>query len=182
MATISQMFVNLVNDGIKASKAISDPKEKALACAELAKALAMTGLVSTLSGDSEAQEVAETKEALKNKPKGKQKPVKEEEPEVEETQEVEDEVVETEKEAETEEAVTDVELVDEWTEEMIELKAEQLEFIQQLQEEYDEETINECVRNFSEGVLNSIEEISPLNIDGFVAYMEMLIADAEDEE
>lgn len=176
MATISQMFVNLVNDGIKASKAISDPKEKALACAELAKALAMTGLVSTLSGDSEAQEVAETKEALKNKPKGKQKPVKEEEPEVEETQEVEDEVVET------EEAVTDVELVDEWTEEMIELKAEQLEFIQQLQEEYDEETINECVRNFSEGVLNSIEEISPLNIDGFVAYMEMLIADAEDEE
>lgn len=176
MATISQMFVNLVNDGIKASKAISDPKEKALACAELAKALAMTGLVSTLSGDNEAQEVTETKEALKNKPKSKQKPVKEEEPEIEKTQEVEDEVVET------EEAATDVELVDEWTEEMIELKAEQLEFVQQLQEEYDEETINECVRNFSEGVLNSIEEISPLNIDGFVAYMEMLIADAEDEE
>ena len=177
MATISQMFVNLVNDGIKASKAVSDPKEKALACAELAKALAMTGLVSTSSGDSEAQEVAETKEALKNKPKGKQKPVKEEEPEVEETQEVEDETIETE-----EEAATDAELVDEWTEEMVELKAEQLEFVQQLQEEYDEETIDECVRNFSEGVLNGIEEISPLNIDGFVAYMEMLIADAEDEE
>jgi len=177
MATISQMFVNLVNDGIKASKTISDPKEKALACAELAKALAITGLVSTSSGDSEAQEVAETKEALKNKPKGKQKPVKEEEPEVEETQEVEDETTETE-----EEAATDAELVDEWTEEMVELKAEQLEFVQQLQEEYDEETIDECVRNFSEGVLNGIEEISPLNIDGFVAYMEMLIADAEDEE
>jgi len=197
MATISQMFVNLVNDGIKASKTISDPKEKALACAELAKALAITGLVSTSSGDSEAQEVAETKEALKNKPKGKQKPVKEEEPEVEETQEVEDETIETEEEAATdaelvdewteeieteEEAATDAELVDEWTEEMVELKAEQLEFVQQLQEEYDEETIDECVRNFSEGVLNGIEEISPLNIDGFVAYMEMLIADAEDEE
>lgn len=187
MATVNEMFVNLINEGIKATKTISDPKDKAVACAELAKAIATTGLVFIADSPTETSEdTAPNKEALKEKPKSKQ--AKKKETTAKETKE---EVKETEETAEEpdikEEAVaaikeTEVEIVDEWTDEMVELFSEQLAFVQQIQEEYDEETINEIVQMFSEGVLNSIEDITPLNIDGFIEYFNMLLEDAEAEE
>ncbi|MED1125233.1 hypothetical protein [Bacillus atrophaeus] len=173
MASINQMFASMLSEGITASKAISDPEKKAQACAELAKALAMTGLVSV--GGSESANAAtpeEEKESLKEKAKPKQKATakKEKAPAAEEP-----------KEEAAEEAASEVEVTDEWTEEMLEQFSEQLATIEQLQEEYDEETLDECVKNFSEGVLNGIEDISPLNIDGFIAYIQMLLSDAEAE-
>jgi hypothetical protein len=179
MASINQMFANMMSEGITAAKAISDPEKKALACAELAKALAMTGLIS-VGGETApvaTTPAAEGKEALKEKAKPKQKPVKETAEAVEETQETAEETTEEETPAESGE----VTVVEEWNDEMVEMFSEQLEVVQQLQEEYDEETLDECVKNFSEGVLNGIEDISPLNIDGFIAYIQMLLADAGEE-
>ena len=180
MASVNQMFATMMSEGMTAAKAISDPEKKAMACAELAKALAMTGLI--VIGDTPTTVVetpADAKEALKEKPKPKQtSKAKEEAKETQEpAAEEETEATETEAPAESGQA----EVVDEWTEEMVEMFSEQLATIQQLQEEYDEETLDDCVKNFSEGVLNGIEDISPLNIDGFIAYIQMLLADAEAE-
>lgn len=184
MATsISQMFVNVINEGIKATQAISEADKKALACAELAKALAMSGLVTVIgseSGEIEAS-VSEAKESLKDKPKEKKKPAAAAKKEEEKVKKETAPEPEPEPEEAQEESSGEVELVDEWTEEMIEIKSEQLEVIQELQDEYDEETLDECVKNFSEGVLESIEDISPLNIDGFIAYIQLLLSDAEEE-
>ncbi|MCY7866017.1 hypothetical protein P8918_12670 [Bacillus spizizenii] len=176
MASINHMFATMLNDGITASKAISDPEKKALACAELAKALAMTGLVSVVDSESaNAATPEEEKESLKEKAKPRQKATSKREkapvPAAEEPKE----------EAAAEEADSEVEVTDEWTEEMVDQFSEQLARIEQLQEEYDEETLDDCVKNFSEGVLNGIEDISPLNIDGFIAYIQMLLSDAEAE-
>lgn len=178
MASVNQMFAQMMSEGMNATKAISDPKDRALACAELAKALAMTGLIVIDDTPAATVSAEEAKEALKEKPKIKQKPAKKDEP-VKEEAPAEDAETEEEEAAATEDG--EVEVVDKWTEEMIEMFSEQLEAVQQLQEEYDEETIDECVQNFSEGVLNGIEDISPLNIEGFLAYMQMLIADAEED-
>lgn len=173
MASINQMFASMLSEGIKSTKAISDPEKKALACAELAKALAMTGLVSVGDSESAASEPtpAEAKESLKEKPKAAKKEKAKEEPKVAKEEPKAEEVAEEQ----------EIEIVDEWTDEMIEHFSEQLSYIQGLQEEYDEETLDECVKNFSEGVFESIEDISPLNIDGFIAYFQMLLADAEEE-
>lgn len=184
MASVSQMFVNMINEGINTAKTITSAKDKALVYAELAKALAMTGLVGESSSANATPE--EVKEALQEKPKTKQKTKAKEEAVKEEV--VKEETIASEEKTEKEKtmkeaaAESDDEIVDEWTEEMIEKFSEQLEAVQQLQEEYDEDTINECVQAFSEGVLNSIEDITPLNIDGFLAYMKMLIEDAEEAE
>lgn len=188
MATISQIFINTLNEGVKASKAIADPEKKALVCAELAKAIAMTGLVSATTGDSQQEQVS-PKDSLKDDKKVKEevKEIKEEaKEEVKEIkEEVKEEVKETQKpknkvdirvkKEEKEEVAEEVELTDEWTQEAVALKTEQLDFISQIREEYDEEALDDCVANFSEGVLKTIDDITPLNIDGFVSYLQMLL-------
>lgn len=175
MATVKEMFSNCVQDGIKAAKSIAEPNQKAMAYAEIAKALAMTGLVGgtnieSISEESEPETGADKgKESLKAPvPKTKKKEDKKEDKK--ETAKKEKAVVESKEEA----TPSEPELSEEWTDEMVELKSEQIAKMNQFKEEFGEEPVEQCVSMFSEGQYESLADITPLNIDAFVAFMESL--------
>jgi len=205
MASIKELFIKSITEGMKAAEMVSDASQKAQAYAALASALAETGLVKNKDND-----VLEPigKESLKleaTKGKGKKKAAAPVKPEVvEEVQEVvqeepvavEEVVVEEEVivpvttqeevaiEVAEEEAIQEAsepELTEEWTDESLANLANEIEFIGYLKEAYDEEQINECINSFSEGLFNSLDDINPLNIKGFVAFMQCLIAEADNE-
>lgn len=202
MSNLTKLFKGLVSEGIKSMEAIADPEKKALVAAELAKSIAMTGMVGHTDYPVElsAEDAAETKEAIKAddakatakkeeapaaepavaeekpaakpkpKPKPAPKPAAEEAPPAEEAAPAEEAV---------QEAAADE---NEWTDEAVEKYAAELEFIQALKDGYGDEgddILNDCVDNWSEGVYKSTADITPANISGFKAYLEMLLADAQ---
>lgn len=210
MASIKELFIKSITEGMKAAEMVSDASQKAQAYAALASALAETGLVRS----KEEQAEPTGKEALKpeaTKGKAKKKTVKEVETEVapveqeevahevvEETTPVEEPVQEEEEvvaeaitpeetqavetaEVEAIEEASEVELTEEWTDASLEALADEIQFIAYLKEAYDEEQINECIASFSEGLFNTLDDINPLNIKGFVAFMQCLIAQADEE-
>jgi hypothetical protein len=166
MATVKGLFSTAITRGMAAAEKITDNNQRALAYAALADAMAKTGLISGTNLDD--GEVVTTpaevkgKEALKPET-GKNKPV----PEKKLTPKPEEKPVE------------EPELTEEWTDEAAEKKAEQIEFVQGLKAEYEEATLNNCVEQFSEGVMKTLDEITPLNIDAFVEFMKGLIAQQE---
>lgn len=204
MASIKELFIKSITEGMKAAEMVSDASQKALAYAAIASALAETGLVR--SKDEVAEPVGKEAlkpEATKGKSKRKAAPAPAPEPEVieeevvaevitpeavEEEEEVVAEVVTPEQEEAVEQAeeeaieeAIEVELTEEWTDEASAALANEIQFIAYLKEAYDEEQINECIASFSEGLFNSLDDINPLNIKGFVAFMQCLIAEADAE-
>lgn len=198
-------FEFLINTGVSAVEGIVDSKERATVCAELAKAIAMSGI---LRGDvaEEAVETEPKKEtATKSKSKGKGKasskkealktenqkeetvtPMPEEtvaeEPQVPEepqTPVAEEPIAEEPAPVEEEPVATaptqEVEIVDEWTDEMCTVKAEQLEILNSYVEAWGAEYVyNDCLGCFSEGTFTGAENVRPSNIDGFVVYLNEL--------
>ena len=66
----------------------------------------------------------------------------------------------------------EVEIVDEWTDEMCTLKAEQLGILNSYVEAWgDAYVYNDCLGCFSEGAFTGAENVRPSNIDGFVVYL-----------
>lgn len=201
-SNLTNTFVGLIQEGVTSMRAISDPKDKALVAAELAKAVAATGLIGILDDAQEvsmtAEQAAETKEAIKegtagktNKPAKPAKPVKPKkvEPKQEETPNEPDPKEEEDSQdpsadepkvvegtAETVEASEDTE---EWTDEAAAKYADELDYITQVRKAYGDEAIEASISDWSEGVYSTFEEITPLNVKGFAAYLEMLVADAE---
>ena len=179
-------FEQLINTGVESLEMVADAKEKAAICAELAKAIAMSGL---LTGAAPAVEVKETKEEKKKttkkntkkdalKPeasKGESAPAVIEEEPVATPQEP----VVTEPEVSEPEVAptTNTEIVDEWTDEMVELKAEQLQRLNDYVEAWEADYVyNDCLGAMTEGVLVGAENVRPSNIDGFLAYLDALAA------
>lgn len=166
MATnVKTIFETTLNEAIKAAKNVIDAKDRALAYAEIAKALAMTGLIGTIGEQSAEETVKETaKQAIAEKP-----------PVVNEKAKKEAAPVEKMTEEETEESV--------WTEADIKAKSKELDFITSIRKAYGEEELVECLDAFSNGALTSVEEdITPDNIDAFVIYLNDLLESDEDEE
>ena len=204
-------FEFLINTGIESIEGIVDPKEKATVCAELAKAIAMSGVLR--GSEVEAEEttpVVEEKKETKKKGAGKKASSKKEALKTENQKEetvtpiaeapvvetpiaeapvVETPVVETPvveeapqvpQEPIAEEPVAtpapaEVEIVDEWTEEMLTLKAEQLGILNAYVEAWgDAYVYNDCLGCFSENAFTGAENVRPSNIDGFVVYLNEL--------
>lgn len=195
------VFEYLVNTGMEQLDLIADAEKKALICADLAKAIAQSGLLSgsvTVEEKVETQEPKEEKKTTKkstkkNSKKDALKPeaskvetttteIVEEEievpqaPEVTEvTEEVPQEPVMEETIETPQEPVAEVEMVDEWTDEMCELKAEQLELLSAYCEAWGEDYVyGDCLGAFSEGAFSGAENVRPSNIDGFVVYLQEL--------
>lgn len=187
-------FEFLINTGIESIEGIVDPKEKATVCAELAKAIAMSGVLRGAEAE-ETTPVVEEKKETKKKGAGKKASSKKEALKTEnqkeetvtpiaETPVVEAEVVEetpqVPQEPIAEEPVAtpapaEVEIVDEWTEEMLTLKAEQLGILNAYVEAWgDAYVYNDCLGCFSENAFTGAENVRPSNIDGFVVYLNEL--------
>jgi hypothetical protein len=119
----TQLFLSAVNNGLKTANAIVDPAQKAQTYAAIAQALALSGLVSKAdqieSKGEEESKSSKGKESLKHTPAKKKE--------------------ETVPEAPAQEPAADTpaepELSEEWTEEMMELKAEPLARFAQIREE-----------------------------------------------
>lgn len=189
-------FEFLINTGIESIEGIVDPKEKATVCAELAKAIAMSGILRGTEAE-ETTPVVEEKKETKKKSSGKKSSSKKEalktenqkeetvtpmeEAPVAQTPVAEAEIVEetpqVPQEPIAEEPVatpapTEVEIVDEWTEEMLNLKAEQLGILNAYVEAWgDTYVYNDCLGCFSENAFTGAENVRPSNIDGFVVYL-----------
>lgn len=184
-------FEFLINTGIESIEGIVDPKEKATVCAELAKAIAMSGVLR--GSEVEAEEttpVVEEKKETKKKGAGKKASSKKEAlktenqkeetvtpiaeaPVVEEAPQVPQEPIAEEPVATP--APAEVEIVDEWTEEMLTLKAEQLGILNAYVEAWgDAYVYNDCLGCFSENAFTGAENVRPSNIDGFVVYLNEL--------
>lgn len=191
------VFEYLVNTGMEQLDLIADAEKKALICADLAKAIAQSGLLTgsvAVEENVEAQEPKEekktTKKSTKKSKKDALKPeaskvetttteIVEEEIEVPQAPEVTEEVPQEpvmEETVETpQEPAQQVEMVDEWTDEMCELKAEQLELLSAYCEAWGEDYVyGDCLGAFSEGAFSGAENVRPSNIDGFVVYLQEL--------
>lgn len=184
-------FEFLINTGIESIEGIVDPKEKATVCAELAKAIAMSGVLR--GSEVEAEEttpVVEEKKETKKKGAGKKASSKKEALKTENQKEeivtpiaeapVVEEAPQEPQEPIAEEPVAtpapaEVEIVDEWTEEMLTLKAEQLGILNAYVEAWgDAYVYNDCLGCFSENAFTGAENVRPSNIDGFVVYLNEL--------
>lgn len=172
LETLNSAFIESINGSLKATNNIVDQFQKATAYASIANAIASTGLLKA-DGNSGVS-VAEGKESLKSKAKVKQEntPVKTEEtaPVIETPTAQAESTVTAIAPAEVVEPILD----DAWTEEnMLQLKDE-LDFVRLKNEQYGEEQINNCINSFSQGVYKTTDDINPLNIRGFVAYIQDL--------
>lgn len=180
MNKLQMAFTDFINAGSEAAKRITEAKDKAMAYAALAQAIAESKLMDVQTEAVETKAEVTGKESLKaesskgkTKSKAKEKEVKEEiVPEVE---------AETIPEAEAE-AIPEVEtsteevMEEEWSEKMQEVKAEQLGVLNQYIEAWGEEYIvTECMTRFFEDASITADQlwayIRPTNIDGFVAYL-----------
>lgn len=179
MTTVKEMFVSVIGESIKAAGAIIEQDKKAMAYAEIAKALAMTGLVGADSqlesdvSDKKQQTTTSAKDALKNKPNAKkvetapaQEP-KAEQPKVEQPK------------AEEPKAPVEpsVELVEVWNEDMQTAKAEEMKFILEQMEAIGNDELEVLIGKYSEGQLSSMTDITPLNVSAFVFYVKQTIKD-----
>ena len=181
-------FEFLINTGVSAVEGIVDPKERATVCAELAKAIAMSGVLRESEvAEETAQQAEEKKEAKKKASKGKgnaKKDALKTENQKEETATPVEEVKQEESttpaepqiiEEEVPAAPAEVEIVDEWTDEMLTLKAEQLELLNSYVAAWGEDYVyGDCLGYFSEGAFSGAENVRPSNIDGFVVYLNQL--------
>ena len=187
MNKISQTFVKALKKGFDAANMITEQDKKALAYAELAKAIAATGLVEDVDvSDTEAIDKEEApkktdnkkaantkKDALKPESgKGAAKPKEEVEEQVP-TEEIAPVQEETPVDTQTE-----VEIEEEWTDAMVELKSDILARLNAYAAEdaWGEEYVyNDCVSAFFESAeTTGKENIRPTNIDGFVTYLDQL--------
>ena len=199
MNKLSQNFYKMMEEGYKTAKGITDVKEKALALAELAKAIAATGFVElSEEGIMEATDAStekvetkktETKKAATNTKKdslkadaGKTTKAAEVKEEKDETPAPVEEIT-PEVEPETTADSTEVELDEECTDAMCELKAEALERLNQYTAENawgEDYVYNQCVPAFFEDqTIVGGDHIRPTNIDGFVTYLDQIANSAE---
>lgn len=193
-------FEFLINTGVQSLEMIADAEKKATVCAELAKAIAMSGVLraAEVEEDSTEEEQPKTTKGKKSSTKknSKKESLKTENQKeetvtpIEEEQVVEAPAVPVEEEpvAEAPQApveaaeevpapapTAEVEIVDEWTEEMLTLKAEQLGILNSYVEAWGEEYVyNDCLGCFSENAFVGAENVRPSNIDGFVVYLNQL--------
>lgn len=179
MASVKDTFNAVISDAIKNADLISDNYQKAMALGTIAQALATWNKAGEVTAEAPAETKTEAKKEAKPKKtadKLKRQP-KELPPEEEEKQEEVAQEAET-KEAPAEEPQGD--FTEEWTEEAQEVFAEELSYIVEFTEKYGEEGANECLAEFSQGVMTDISaDVNPLNIKGVVAAFRKFEADAE---
>lgn len=195
MSKLKETFITIVNEGYTATKQISDSSQKAMALASLAQAIAQSGLLVETLPLSTGVVLATTtateatgKDSLKpeaSKGTSKKKSAKKAEVIEEPVEVVEEPVVEVAEVAEVEETTESVELDEEWTEAMQELKAEELATLEAYVDAWGDDCVyGDCLKAFMEDSTITMEDvwshIRPTNIDGFIAYLASLAEEGEE--
>lgn len=181
---LTKTFLQTLQKGFDAAKLIELPKERAMAYSELAKAIAMTGIIK----DTEEMEISEettekevTEKETKKKTTSKKKESLKNEASKTTKKESSEQNIEEDESKNIEEPSEDNELEDQWTDEMSELKAEQVERLKQFVDAWGEDYVYEdCLSAWSEGAFTGVDNVRPTNIDGFVSYLELISSESEE--
>lgn len=200
MANVKDAFNGAISEAMKAADLLTDNKDRAMAFAAIASALAQTGLVDNASVDSvkkeEKKEEAPKKEkrhsdslkrSVKKIDKTEEEPVKEEAPE-EKGEEEKPEVPKKEFEPLNPDPKKKIEeakegWTEEWTDEAVEHFADQLQYLEDFSDKYGVEATNECLKEFSSGVMKDIaSDVSPLNIDSVVTAFKAFVDETDKAE
>lgn len=169
------VFTSAINEGLTAARAIADTSKKAEVFAQLAQAIAQTGLVTASEGttDTAAEPEAPKAEAPKKSPKADAKKALTPKP---------DKTVEKKEEPKAEaKDAKEPEWTTEWTDEAMVAFDKELDTLAEKVEEYGEE-LNAVVAEFSEGKYNNPDDLNPLNIRAFLVYLSDLEKSLEEEE
>lgn len=204
VSKLMKSFQSAISDANKQVELITGTDaqyKKARVYAELAKAIALTGVINQANVDKvieEKKDNVETKEETASNKTATSKSNKDSlkrkstisKVTVEETKESTKDVN---KEAETKEPETIIEtseipvvetkdveeeFTSEWTDAAREYYKSELEFIDNLTQSYGEDTMNSCVEIYTEGIYKKLSDINPLNIKGYVELMKQLMEDA----
>jgi len=183
MATVKELFKTVVGEAIKNAELIELPKDKAMAYASIASALAQAmnnsveniarksehekdlGIVEVSVSEKKEEKPAEEKKPRKTTDKMRRQP-KELPPEDEPKEEKKEEIPN---------------FTSDWTDEAFEYYEKELEEIAGFAEDYGEDGLNECIKKFSSGTLKSEEDINPLNIKALVLYLREVRANESDD-
>ena len=182
------IFTTSVNEAMKAAKAIPDAGKRAEIYANIATAIATTGLVTgssaeevTRSTTMGSEDVAsmerakrETEAAPKKKAEKAEKKADAKTDAKKALKQTPDKTVDDEVKEETPQWTT------EWTEEAMEAFADELNTLETKITEYGEE-LDEAVKEFSSEKYKSVDDLNPLNIRAFLAYLESLENSDEEE-
>lgn len=183
------IFTTSVNEAMKAAKAIPDAGKRAEVYANIAAAIATTGLVTGSTAEAEpratmgmgsedmaslerAKREAET--APKKKAEKAEKKAASKTDAKKALKQTPDKTVDDEVKEETPQWTT------EWTEEAMEAFADELNTLETKIAEYGEE-LDEAVKEFSSEKYKSVDDLNPLNIRAFLAYLESLENSDEEE-
>ena len=186
---LNKIFYENLETALKTSKAIVDPKDKCMASANIALAIAMTGAVteesltkyinSATSGADKSSSLkpgankAKKSSSKKTEEKPAEKAKAEVVPEDSETEETEP--VDTENVEETDN--------DEWPEEIPEEYIDDINELKRYVEGWGEDYVYvDCLYEFSEHQFKGKENVRPSNIKGFVAYLQAWEKQCAEEE
>ncbi len=182
------IFATSVNKAMEAAKAIPDAGKRAEIYASIATAIATTGLVNgssaetvahTVMGSEDVASMERAKHEAEAAPKKKAEKVeKKEAPKTDAKKALKqkpDKTVDDEVKEETPQWTT------EWTDEAMEAFAEELEILETKMELYGAD-LDDAVKEFSSNKYESADDLNPLNIRAFLAYLESLENSSEDEE
>lgn len=172
---INKKFSEFIFEATKACQSVTNPAEKAMAFAEIAKAIAMTGLVDFRNSEI-IENFEDKKESLKNKPNSKKKEVEEIKDPEEEPKEVDQESVE---EAESQEEIeyeseSEEEEKNTWDDDSIKKYSAEVEYIKKIAKQKTPKVINAHIVEYSHGAIKSASEVSPSNIKGIYCYLKSL--------
>ena len=178
------IFTTSVNEAMKAAKAIPDAGKRAEIYANIATAIATTGLVtgssaeevahSTTMGSEDVASMERAKREAEAAPKKKAEKAEKKADAKKALKQTPDKTVDDEVKEETPQWTT------EWTEEAMEAFADELNTLETKIAEYGEE-LDEAVKEFSSEKYKSVDDLNPLNIRAFLAYLESLENSDEEE-
>ena len=177
MASVKETFNAMISKAIENTELIETPKDKAIAYAAIASALAQTGRVSDIIAEPLSEPVKEkpkkNADKMKKQP-GFLPPDKEEilgEP-----------VEETKKKIEEQKKESVPKFTSEWTDEAQEYYKDEFEYLEQFLEKWDEDSFNQCLADFSSGTIKDFDGINPLNISALVTYLKVIDSQLEEEK
>jgi hypothetical protein len=156
--SIKGLFITCLEKGMSAAKEIASPTDKAMAYAELSKALALTGMVreNVIPIDNIEPKITAGKDAIKNAVTKAEKET------------VKPETKTPVKEAPAEEAVGESSY--DWTEALQTEKSEQLDIVTQFMETFGEDFLLKAAAKVDSTVV-SMDDIRPNNVDAIAAYL-----------
>lgn len=181
MASIKDTFTMVIRKAIENAELIESPRDKAMAYAAIASALAQTGRMGCAEDAAPEAKEPEQK-AKKNSDKMKRQPDFMPPDDQEVLGGVRGGSVPKEEEKAPEKKTSEPKFTSEWTDEAEKYYEQELQYLMDFVERYGDDGFSECASEFSKGLFKDLDGVNPLNISALVVYLKEIEKAAEAEE